>query len=572
LVTVPSVLPPTPFGYTVDASTAINHSDENPTIQRLRRRLGPLSAVPSATVDHWEVAFTQNGVPVGLTFVDPRTGKVTQAWTGAQVVWPMARGYEGQFGHILNAPYVWIPLALIFFFGLFDLKRWRRLAHLDLLFLLSFGISQIYFNNAEIGVSAPIAYIPLVYLFGRMLWIGFKGRGTGLRPSVPITWLVVAIVFLCGFRIAVNIADSGVIDVGYAGVIGADRIEHGQAIYGDHTFPEDNSRGDTYGPVNYAAYVPFNLAFGYSGHWDDLPAAHAATIFFDLAAIVGLFFLGKQLRPGRRGRDLGVVMAFAWAAYPYTDMVLQSNSNDGLVGALAIWGLVAFSSVGWRAILIALAAGAKFTPLFLVPLYATGYEGLKGQFWGTRRDGERPGPLKRLFALRLPTATWVRVLYFATVFASACALLLLYPAIDPGLAKTWERTIQSQLDRSSPFSIWGQVSWLQPLQTFLLLATVVFATALSFIPRKRTLVQISALAAGVIIATEITLEHWFYLYIAWFLGMLFAAIAPDTADDADAPEPEEKDVRGDRSRARAKLGRARGQLQPAGGAPAPNSP
>ena len=532
VVTVPSVLPETPFGYTVDASTAINRSDENPTIERLRRRLGPLSAVPSATPDHWEVAYTQNGRPVGLTFVDSKSGRVTQAWTGAQVIWPMARGYTGQFGHILNAPYVWIPLALIFFLGLFDLKRPGRLAHLDLLVLLSFGISQIYFNNAEIGVSAPIAYIPLLYLFGRMLWIGLRGRGSGLRPSVPITWLVVGIVFLCGFRIAVNIADSGVIDVGYAGVIGADRIEHGDAIYGDHAFPQDNSRGDTYGPVNYAAYIPFELAFPWSGHWDDLPAAHAATLFFDLAAIVGLFFLGRQLRPGRRGRDLGVIMAFAWAAYPYTDMVIQSNSNDGLVGALLIWGLVAFSRVGWRAIVIALAAGAKFTPLFLVPLYATGYEGLAGRFSSKGAAKERQtSVVSRLTALRLPRSTSIRILYFATVFASVCALLLVYPAVDPGLAKTWERTIQSQLDRTSPFSIWGQVSWLQPLQTALMVGTVAFASALALVPRRRTLVQVSALSAAVIIATQLTLEHWFYLYIAWFFGMLIAAIAPDTAED-----------------------------------------
>jgi hypothetical protein len=530
-VTVPSVLPPTPATYSVDASTAINRADENSTIEDLRRRLGPLSAVPTATTDHWEVAYTQNGNPVGLAFVDPQTGRVTQAWTGAQVIWPMARGYEGQFGHILNAPYVWIPLALIFFFGLFDLRRPGRIAHLDLLFLVSFGISQAFFNHAQIGISAPIAYIPLVYLFGRMLWIGFRGGGSGLRPSAPVTWLVVAIVFLCGFRIAVNIADSGVIDVGYAGVIGADRIEHGDAIYGDHTFPQDNSRGDTYGPVNYAAYVPFELAFPWSGDWDSLPAAHAATIFFDLAAIAGLFFLGRQLRPGRRGRDLGVVLAFAWAAYPYTDLVMQSNSNDGLVGALLIWGLVAFSSVGWRAILIALAAGAKFTPLFLVPLYATGYEGLAGRFSRARPGRRAAGIPRRLGGLRIPRATGIRLLYFGAVFASVCALLLVYPAIDPGLAKTWERTIQSQLDRSSPFSIWGQVSWLQPLQTLLMIATVGLAAALALVPRERTLVQVSALSAAVIIATQLTLEHWFYLYIVWFFGMLIAAIAPDMGEE-----------------------------------------
>src|SRR5262245_31812541 len=445
VVTVPSPLPGTPQGYTVDASTAINKADEDPTIQRLRRRLGPLSVVPTAPPDHWEINYTQNGTPVGLAFVSATSPEVTQAWTGDQVAWPMARGYSGQFGHKLNAPYVWIPLALVFFFGLFDLRRPRRIAHLDLLMLLSFGVSQIYFNDAEIGVSAPIAYIPLVYLFGRMLWIGFKGRGTGLRPTVPITWLIVAIVFLCGFRAAMNMADSGVIDVGYAGVIGADRIEHGEAFYGDNAFPSDNSRGDTYGPINYAAYIPFNLVFPWSGHWDDLPGAHAAAIFFDLAAIVGLFVLGRQLAPGRRGRDLGVILAFSWAAFPYTDLVLQSNSNDSLVGALLIWGLVAFSKLGWRAILIALASAAKFTPLFLVPLYATGYQGLAGRFTGGKSRPRKEGARSRLPSLRLPRRVGLPLAYFAAVFFSICALLLVYPAVEPGLAKTWERPIQSQI-------------------------------------------------------------------------------------------------------------------------------
>jgi hypothetical protein len=537
VVTVPATLPPTPATYSVDASTAINRADEDPVIENLRRRLGPLSAVPTATTDHWEIAYTQSGNAVGLAFVDPKTGKVTQAWTGPQVIWPMARGYTGQFGHILNAPYVWLPLCAIFLLGLLDFRRLGRMAHLDLIALLSFGFSHIYFNRGEIGVSAPLAYIPLLYLLARMAWIGFRGRGTGLRPSVPVRWLVVAIVFLVGFRVALNLADSAVIDVGYAGVIGADRIEHGQPLYGEHAFPQDNSHGDTYGPVNYAAYVPFELVFPWSGHWDDLPAAHAATIFFDLAAIAGLFALGTRLRPGRRGRDLGIVLAFAWAAFPYTDFVMQSNSNDGLVAALLIWSLVAFSSLGWRAIMIALAAGAKFIPLFLVPLYATGYEGLAGRF--TRRVPIRPesGKWERLSSLRLPRPLAIRLLYFGTVFVSVCALLLVYPAVKPGLAVAWDRTIQSQLDRTSPFSIWGQVSWLQPLQTLLMVGTLAGAAALALVPRRRNLVQVCALAAAVIIAVQLTLEHWFYLYIPWFFGMLMAASAAG-ADDRRRHEPE----------------------------------
>ena len=108
---------------------------------------------------------------------------------------------------------------------------------------------------------------------------------------------------LIGLRLAANIADSGVIDVGYAGVIGADKITDAEPIYGEESFPEDNPTGDTYGPANYFAYVPFEEALPWSGDWDELPAAHAAAIFFDLATIVGLFALGRALVRRREGGD-----------------------------------------------------------------------------------------------------------------------------------------------------------------------------------------------------------------------------------------------------------------------------
>ena len=118
--------------------------------------------------------------------------------------------------------------------------------------------------------------------------------------------------FLVGFRIGLNVTNSNVIDVGYAGVIGADKLIRGQHLYG--RWPHDNAQGDTYGPVNYYAYVPFRALFGWSGSWDDLPAAHAAAVAFDLLMLIGLFFLGRMIR----GPSLGVVLAYGWAAYPFT--------------------------------------------------------------------------------------------------------------------------------------------------------------------------------------------------------------------------------------------------------------
>ena len=80
----------------------------------------------------------------------------------------------------------------------------------------------------------PLAYPFLLYLLVRMLLLAF-GRGRPrepLRLLVPVSWLAVAMVFLVGFRVGLNVTDSNVIDVGYAGVIGADKLIHGQQLYG----------------------------------------------------------------------------------------------------------------------------------------------------------------------------------------------------------------------------------------------------------------------------------------------------------------------------------------------------
>src|SRR5205085_7261308 len=162
------------------------------------------------------------------------------------------------------------------------------------------------------------------------------------RPSIPFAWLAVGVAFLMGFGIGLNVAASNVIDVGYAGVTGANKVLHGHSRYGH--WPSDNAYGDTYGPVNYYGYVPFRAIFGWSGTWDDLPAAHAAAIAFDLLTLLGLYLLGRRIR----GPTLGVVLTYAWAAYPFTLWALSSNTNDTLVGMLVVFALLAIASPAAR--------------------------------------------------------------------------------------------------------------------------------------------------------------------------------------------------------------------------------
>ena len=56
-------------------------------------------------------------------------------------------------------------------------------------------------------------------------------------------------------------------------------------------------------------------------------------------------------------------------------------------------------------------------------------------------------------------------------------------------------------------------------------AAAVLAIVVAFVPRRRTLPQIAALAAAVLIAIQLSVDHWFYLYIPWFFGPLAIALA-----------------------------------------------
>jgi hypothetical protein len=521
--------PPAPPVSRQAAIATAERDDEYQQSLREHPGLRPV-ATRNETTGDWEVGFYRDDEELVEVVVDDQSGEVEESWTGYQVAWRMARGYSGAFGRKLNAPYVWLPLCAIFVLGLLDWRRPFRFAHLDLLVIVAgFGISQYFFNRGEIGVSVPLAYPPLLYLLGRALWLGFRG-GAGLRPTAPALWLAVITLFLIGLRVGLNVADSNVIDVGYSGVIGADKIVDGEPLYGG--FPEDNRSGDTYGPVSYYAYVPFEQLLTWSGGWDDLPAAHAAAIFVDLGTLAGLFMLGRRLRRGAEGTNLGIRLCFAWAACPYTAFALESNTNDALVSLLLVLTLLFVTSPPARGILLALASLTKFAPFALMPLFAT-YGATSKDANAAATGGTAGGPIRgRIRARRMggtavtgPVAryAWV-ILPFAVAFAITIGLAMAQTLLDPGLSTFWERTIGNQAGRDSPFSVWGQTPSLEWLHTSVKALAVGLAVLVAFFPRRRDPVTVAALGAAVLIALQLTVDHWFYLYIPWFLPFLFVAL------------------------------------------------
>jgi Glycosyltransferase family 87 len=493
-----------PAGFGISARQAESAAQDVAAVRRERAEhpgLKPIVAIPTmADEPTFEVMFitpgreSQYGSEIRVeVVVSGLTGDVLEVWTGPQAATPLARGEEPSIGRSLNRPYVWLPLAAIFLLAFFDPRRPLRLLHLDLLVLLGFGLSQLYFNQGRIDVAIPLVYPLLGYLLVRTLIAGFRPRERSERlvPRLPVRWMAVGLVLLVAFRVGLNLADSTVIDVGYASVVGADRIVHGEELY-----VNNDVHGDTYGPVNYLAYIPFEALLPWSGRWDSVPAAHAAALAFDLLTIVGLMLLGTTLRRGREGRELGLALGFAWAAYPFSLLALQENTNDLLIAALLVLSVAALRSAPGRGALMGLAAAAKFAPLALAPLLATG-------------TGERRA------------RSW---LGFGLAFAAVGVFATLAFIPDGGLRELYDTTIGFQLGRGSPFSLWALHPALDWLQTALKLAVVGLAAALAFVPRRRDARQVVALAAAVMIAVQLPATHWFYFYLAWIAPLVLAAV------------------------------------------------
>jgi hypothetical protein len=464
--------------------------------------------------------------------VDDSNGFVLEAWTGPQVAWKMARGYPGAFGGtVINNTWVWLGFCAVFLLGLGNLRRPLSWRNLDLLALLFFSVSLWYFNKGDIFTSVPLAYPPMLYLVGRLIWIGTRRKPQSAFRSVwPVWVLAAATVFLLGFRIGINVeAPHSVIDVGYSGVIGADRIASGESPYG-HMPVEDslkpcgpadssgeireriqtngrcesaNERGDTYGPVAYEAYQPWVAIFGWSGKWDSLSAAHATSIVWDLLCLIGLALVG--LRFG--GSRLAATLAFAWVAYPFTAYVLASNTNDSIMPAFLIWGFWLLSSSFARGAFSALAGWTKFAALLVAPLWLSYPEGL-----------------------RRPRAKLVFVAGFLVATLAAFSILLLEPNPLHAARVFWDRTLGWQIGRESPFSLWDWRQYhaagipnLHAVQWVLEGLLAIGSVAVYFFPRRKGPLQLAALTGAILLGFQLVLTHWFYLYIPWFFP--FAAIA-----------------------------------------------
>lgn len=510
-----------PPQFSSTAHEAVRASEANREMLAIHAKQHPLQFLTNEWLGSgWLIDFYYHRKLVAEVSLN-RAAHVTAVWTGPLAIAPYARG---DFATAFGVWWVLVPFSLLFVVPFLDPRSLLRMRHLDALAVLSFLVSYLLFDHAKLIPGVWTAYPPLLYLLVRMLWLGglrIPGRlirpprawarsaqspANGLAPFLTVPVLAGGLALLVIARIVLGLTDEKVVDVGYVSVIGAHQIATGHPLY-----LQTVAHGDTYGPIAYLAYLPFEFLFPWHGVWDYLPSAHAASLFFDLVTVLGLVLLGRRLRPGREGLRLGLAFGWAWSACPFTLLALMMHTNDGLIAMLSVFSLLAFSSPAGRGAVLGLAAAAKFVPAALLGLYAGGRDrGLKG-------------------AVKCVTA------FVAVVVVSIGPFLP-----SGGLSQFYTQTIGFQLTRTDVFSPWALHPGLDPLKIGIEVGVVLLCALVAFVPRRRSLAQVAALAGAITIAVQLPAVHWFYYYIVWFVP--FVVVALLAIDPGDAPSAHEADV------------------------------
>lgn len=491
--------------YTVDAE----YENGEWVVHFYVRGEGPVGGVPD------EDSGTKEVARVGI---DDSSWQINYVYVGDQVGWNMARGIPGAYGKQANYWWVWGPMALVFALVFFRNDRVLSLRNLDIVALLGFLLSHAYFREGIVYEAVLLWYPPLIYLFLRTLLMGFGiGERVERTANLPTPLLFALAALAGGFVLALN-TDSRVIDVGYAGVVGADRILEGTVPYGN--MPADVGTGDTYGPLNYLLYVPFVLMFGFSGEWDFLPAAHALTAFCFSAGALALLYAGWRLSGPREGAAL----ALAWCVFPYTLYAANNNTNDVVVASVGAIGLALATSPLARGMSVAAGFAIKLYPIILAPLWMV-------------HDGLRRRPVTD-FLLGVAA---VILLSFWVLFLDGRPL--------EATKLFYERTVAFQGDRVTPWSIFTQVPQIGFLRPLVVALAAALAVLVAFFPRRRTVRRLAALSAALIIALQLGTNYWFYPYVTWFEPFVFLALltATNPKTELDGPPEEEQEDARDRA-------------------------
>jgi hypothetical protein len=426
-------------------------------------------------------------------------------------------GYVPAGSEAIQTPLALLLLSLVFLLAVAFVPL-LQLRNLDVLALLSFGVSIALLNERLFEFSVWAGCLPLAYLGARCLHVALAGGREPARSVRPLydvvtatwtgarrrRWLVAGAAAATVVLVVASVPGGAVGDVGFASMAGATQLLDGHLPYGH--LPSEIVHGDTYPLLAYALYIPAAVFMPVHDAFDNLDGA---LIVAAAAALIAAAFVYVASRRAGGSKDEGLRHAIAFLVFPPVLIAASRGSNDLLAAALVAGALAILYRGARSSAMLTLAGWVKLIPFFLLPFLAARFRS---------RD-----------LMRVATAVAV-----AVIAVVAWVLLL-------GGSEGVDRMIDGvsfQAERGSLLSIWTLVG-IKPAQV-VLQAAVLSLVAVSplLVSRNPELSsdprRLAALAGAILIGFQLGANYWSYAYLSWVLPCVIGALLSSRSSSASA--------------------------------------
>ncbi|REJ92347.1 MAG: hypothetical protein DWQ29_04880, partial [Planctomycetota bacterium] len=397
---------------------------------------------------------------------------------------PQLPGYE------LN-PATWLYLSIVLIVAVFfRFNRVWSLRNFDLLLLLSASPALYALKNvASDGDGSTHAHYAFLFTITGLIFIRLMlDPVLRRRPHFGQNLNAQGSAFLCIAAFMLLTMEAIHTD---PPPVTAESVERATDMILGTEHPAETSGDAAAGPVVPILCLPFNTVFQV-----DASAAKAVAILAHLVVICGLLLVGRNLFGDLQ---LGLGMATMYLLLPCTAYDV-GEVHHVLPAALIVWAIVFYRQPLVSGVLLALACGMMFFPVFLVPLWAAYYG---------RRGGLR-------FAAAL-------LLVGAVVFT-------IVAMTSPGPESVFRRTFGAiQIGELLSFNIPGPTAgfWTGDMNWYrfpVIVSFAIFLAALTFWPRRMQFEQLSAYSAAVIVATQFWYPVHGGAYMLWYLPLLLIVV------------------------------------------------
>jgi len=385
-------------------------------------------------------------------------------------------------GYHVNEP-TWFYLSLLLILAVFfKFGRIWSVRNLDLLLLLSLAPGLLLVRATTVGPS--VGYYFLFVVSGLLLLRLMFDAVFTRRPRLEQNLNPAGMAFLCASallfqttKIMTEQPDLTAVQT----VRGADELLKRHDVSSQETNPASET-----GPAGRLLATPVvPLAGG-----TEIAAARAMAILSHIAVILGLIAVGRW---HFSDTSLGLSMAALYLLLPCTAYDV-SKVNHLLPAALIVWAVAMHRRPMVSGVLLGLACGTVFFPIFLLPVWVAFY-------W-------KRGALRFGLALVLTCAG----LLGSLILTSADSISFKKQTLG---SIDWS-VLKFQAEEGVGFwSLYNPAYRIPVFATFLVLLV-----ALTIWPYRKNLEHLLAHSAAIVVATQFWYPHQGGIYVLWYLPLM----------------------------------------------------